>query len=85
MDLKDFKKDPFIERTTFQKGEKRNEYEIIEYLGYKLVKYKNDTRKEHYWKCKCNCGNLFVSSERAIKQNFTKSCLSLSAEFFIVK
>ena len=78
MKLEDFdtsqlQKDP-IERHTFKKGDVIRDFEIVRYLGYKIGYSGTLVRKEHYWLCKCKCGNLFVSHERAITQNYTKSC-----------
>ena len=52
----------FIDRT----GERYGQVIAIEYMG----KRNNKT----YWKCKCDCGKVFVTSGQCLSNGHTKSC-----------
>ena len=50
----------------FIKGNTINNYKIIKYMG--IVSSKHSYH--HYWKCKCNCGNIVnVREEHLLRGN----------------
>lgn len=51
-------------------GKKFGRLLVIEYVGTKYI----GNRNRHYWKCKCDCGNLKEIEEYKIKYRKTVSC-----------
>lgn len=54
-------------------GNKYGRLTVIQHLGVK-------TRRTHYWRCQCECGNIIETSGDNLKKGNSKSCGCISKE-----
>ena len=58
-------------------GEKFEKLTVIEFLGYKKQKSRNN--KESWYKCQCDCGTILEVRGSCLKAKHTKSCGCISS------
>lgn len=64
--------------TKINVGDKFNRLTVIEDLGF--FKKEGHLRKRHWYKCKCDCGNIKDIEMSTLKRGTTKSCGCLNEE-----
>lgn len=55
-------------------GKKYNKLTVLEFSCTKIRKVKNENRKEHYYKCQCDCGKIKDIVSWRITGGYTQSC-----------